>query len=158
MWTHLDIYVSITFQWYKRRFELMGFDPCHCPLNPAIALWRFWSPFETPIPTMGVHLGMWVFIPSHSFALSGAQDVTPRLPSWASTLQAFTLVANLRLGLRQNVTKVMHDFNVEQCTNVDDAHVWTNTFYTYSNFKSNKKLHRVDAKSHWVQCNYNPTH
>jgi hypothetical protein len=27
--------------------------------------------------------------------------MTPRLPSWPATLQAFVLVANLRLGLRQ---------------------------------------------------------
>jgi hypothetical protein len=35
-------------------------------LTPAITLWRFGSPFETLTPNMGVHLGVWRFIPSHS--------------------------------------------------------------------------------------------
>jgi hypothetical protein len=35
-------------------------------LTLAILLWRFGSPFGTPTPNMGVHLGVWGFIPSHS--------------------------------------------------------------------------------------------
>ncbi len=35
-------------------------------LTFAIALWRFESPFLTPIPVMGVRLGVWGSIPSHS--------------------------------------------------------------------------------------------
>jgi hypothetical protein len=55
----LKIYVSITFQWYKKNSN-------RWVLTPTIVLWRFGSPFGTPSPTMGVHLGMWRFIPSHS--------------------------------------------------------------------------------------------
>ncbi len=54
----LNIYTSITFQGYKQLFKLMG-------LAPAIMVGRFESPFGTPTPTMGVHLGVWGFIPSH---------------------------------------------------------------------------------------------
>jgi hypothetical protein len=52
-------------------------------------------------PKMGIHLGVWGFIPSHSFALPGAWNVTLGLPSWPAPLQAFALVASPRLGLRQ---------------------------------------------------------
>jgi hypothetical protein len=51
----LNIYISIVFQWYK-----------------TDEFWPLQSRFEdsgvhgTPTPTMGVHLGVWGFIPSHS--------------------------------------------------------------------------------------------
>ncbi len=32
----LDIYASITFQWYKELFEAMNFDPC----NRALKIWK----------------------------------------------------------------------------------------------------------------------
>ncbi len=89
----LNIYVPRAFQWYKERLNPMSFDP-------TIGLWRFGSPFGTPTPKMGVHLGVWGFTPSHSFALSGAWGVTPRLPSWPAPLQALALVANPRLRLQ----------------------------------------------------------
>ncbi len=73
----------------------MGFDPCIRPL-------KIWESIGTPIPTMGVHLGVWMFIPSHSFALPGTWDVIPRLPSWRATLQALALVASPRLGLQDH--------------------------------------------------------
>ncbi len=91
----LNIYISITFQWYKELFNKMGFDPCICPLKIRESI-------GTPTPKMGVHLGMWGFIPSHSFAFPKAWNVTPRLPSWLATLQALALVASPRLGLQQN--------------------------------------------------------
>ncbi len=72
----------------------MGFGPCNRPL-------KIWESIGTPTPKMGVHLVVWRFIPSHSFALPRAWDVTPRLPSWPTTLQAFALVASLSLGLQQ---------------------------------------------------------
>jgi hypothetical protein len=90
-----DIFVSRSFQWYKEPFKQMGFDPCD-------RLLKIWEPIGTPIPKKGVHLGMWGFTASHSFALLGTWDVTPRLPSWLATLQALTLVANPRLGLQQS--------------------------------------------------------
>jgi hypothetical protein len=93
MRAHLDIYVSIAFQWYKGIFNPMGFDPCNRPLKIRESI-------ETPTPKMGVHLGVWVFIHSHSFALLRAWDwVTPKLPSWPAILQALALVTSLRLGL-----------------------------------------------------------
>ncbi len=90
----LDIYVSIAFQWYKKIFKPMGFDPYNCPL-------KIWESIRTPTSKMVVHLGMWGFIPSHSFALTGALNVTPRLPSWPATLQTLALVTSPRLGLQQ---------------------------------------------------------
>jgi len=35
---------------------------------------------KIPIPKVEAHLGVWMFIPSHSPTLLGAWDVTPRLP------------------------------------------------------------------------------
>jgi hypothetical protein len=40
----------------------MGFDPYNRPLNIQKSI-------GTPTPKMGVHLGVWGFIPSRSFAL-----------------------------------------------------------------------------------------
>jgi hypothetical protein len=74
----LDIYILITFQWYKKLFKLMGFDSYNRPLKIRDSI-------GTPIPKMGVHLGVWGFMPSHSFALLGALDVTPRLSFWPAT-------------------------------------------------------------------------
>jgi hypothetical protein len=55
----LGIYVPRAFQLYKELFNLMIFDPCNCPLNIRESV-------ETPTPKLGVHLGVWRFIPSHS--------------------------------------------------------------------------------------------
>jgi hypothetical protein len=55
----LDIYVLRAFQWYKEIFNPMRFDPCNFPL-------KIW----TPIPKVGVHLGVWEFIPSHSHSFT----------------------------------------------------------------------------------------
>jgi hypothetical protein len=88
----LDIDISITFQWYKKLFNALDFDPCNRSLN----IWEF---IGTPIPKVGVPLGAWGFIPSHSLAFSGACGMTPGLPSWLATLQPFALVVNPRLGL-----------------------------------------------------------
>jgi hypothetical protein len=49
---------------------------------------------------MGVQLGVWRFIPSHSFALSRVWNVIPELPFWSAPLQALALVASPRLGLQ----------------------------------------------------------
>jgi hypothetical protein len=72
----------------------MGFDPCNRALKIRESI-------GTPIPNMGVHLGVWGFIPSHSFALPRACNVTRMLPSWLATSQAFALVVSARLRLRQ---------------------------------------------------------
>jgi len=42
----------------------MGFDPCN-------RLLKIRKSIGIPIPKMGVHLGVWGFIPSHSLALLG---------------------------------------------------------------------------------------
>jgi hypothetical protein len=68
----LDIYVPRDFQWYKERLNSMNFNPCNHPL-------KVWKSIGTPTPKMGVHLEVWGFIPSHSFAFPGAWNVTPRL-------------------------------------------------------------------------------
>ncbi len=49
---------------------------------------------------MRVHLAVWGFIPSHSFALLGAWNVTLRLAPWPAPLQALALVTSPRLRLR----------------------------------------------------------
>ncbi len=88
----LDIYVPRAFQWYKKRFNPMSFDPWNCSL-------KIQKSTRIPTPKVGVPLGLWGFIPSHSFALPGAWNVTPGIPSWPALLQALALVVNPRLGL-----------------------------------------------------------
>ncbi len=56
----LIIYVSRYFQWYEEFCNPMSFDLWNHSLNIQDFL-------KTPIPKMGVHLGMCEFIPSHSF-------------------------------------------------------------------------------------------
>ncbi len=68
----LDIYLPTAFQWYKERFNPMIFDPC----NRLLKIRKF---IGTPTPKLGVHLGVWGFIPSHSLALPRAWNVTPGL-------------------------------------------------------------------------------
>jgi hypothetical protein len=68
----LDIYVSKKFQWYNKLFNPMSFDPCNCPL-------KIWVSIRTPIPKVGIHLGVWGFIPSHSLAFPGTWYVILRL-------------------------------------------------------------------------------
>jgi hypothetical protein len=71
----------------------MGFDPYYHSLKVQKSI-------GTPTPKMGVHLGVWGFILSHSPTLLGTQDVTPRLPSWLAPLQNLALVASPKLGWR----------------------------------------------------------
>ncbi len=67
----LDIYVLRNFQWYKKHFNPMNFDPCN-------RLLKIWKSIGTPTSKVGNHLGVWGFIPSHFLTLSGAWNVTPR--------------------------------------------------------------------------------
>jgi len=90
----LNIYVWINFQWYKILFNPLGFDPCNHSLNIQESI-------ETSTPKVGVHLGVWGFIPSHSLALSGAWNVTLGLHTWPAPLQVLALVTSPRLGLWQ---------------------------------------------------------
>jgi hypothetical protein len=91
----LNIYVSISFQWYKELVNPLGFDPCNCSLN-------IWESTGTQIPKVEIPLGMWGSIPSHSFALPGTCNMILGLPFWPATLQPFALVTSPRLGLWQN--------------------------------------------------------
>jgi hypothetical protein len=87
-----NIYILRDFQWYNKLLNPMSSDPCNCLL-------KIWESIWSPIPKMGVHLGVWRFIPSHFFAFLGAWNVTPGLPYWPTTLQALALIASPRLGL-----------------------------------------------------------
>jgi hypothetical protein len=88
----LDIYVPRAFQWYKKHFNPMGFDPCNISL-------KIWESIGSPTPKIGTHLGVWVFIPSHSPTLLKACNVTSGLRTWPTPLQALALVASPSLGL-----------------------------------------------------------
>jgi hypothetical protein len=88
----LDIYVPRAFHWYKQLLKPLSFDPWNCPL-------KIWESIGTPTPNVGVPLGVWWSILSHSLALPGACGMIPKLPSWPTTLQPFALVTSPRLGL-----------------------------------------------------------
>jgi hypothetical protein len=90
----LDIYVSRYFQWYKEFFNAMSFDPWNFLL-------KIWESIGTPTPKVGVQFGIWVFIAPHSPTFPGSWNVTPGLHFWPAPSEAFALVANPRLGLRQ---------------------------------------------------------
>ncbi len=88
----LDIYVPRAFSLYEIFCSSMGFDPCNHYLKNQKSI-------RTLTPKVGVHLGVWRFIPSHSPTLLGAWNVTLKLHSWPTPSQALTLVASPRLGL-----------------------------------------------------------
>jgi hypothetical protein len=69
---------------------------CFDPFNHSL---KIRESIRTLILKMGIHLGVWVFIRSHSPTLPRTWDVTPELPSWPSPLQALALVVSSRLGL-----------------------------------------------------------
>jgi hypothetical protein len=87
-----DIYIPRAFQWYKERFNPMGFDPYNGSL-------KIWESTGALIPKVGVPLGVWKFILSHFPTLPGTWDATPGFLSWPAPLQAFALVVSTRLGL-----------------------------------------------------------
>jgi hypothetical protein len=67
-----DIYVPRCFHWYKEFFNPMSFDPWNNSL-------KIWKSIGIPTHKVGIHLGVWGFIPSHSLALPGAWNVIPGL-------------------------------------------------------------------------------
>jgi hypothetical protein len=87
----LNIYVSIASQWYKKLFKALGFDLDNHSLNIREST-------ETPTPNMGVHLGVWGFFPSHSFALPEHENATPRFSLGSHPCKPFALVVSPRLG------------------------------------------------------------
>ncbi len=92
----LDIYVPISFQWYKERHKPLNFDP-------SIRSLKFWESIGTPSPKVGVALGVWGFTPSHFLTLPRVCDVTHGLPLGPHLCNPFALVASLKLGLRQKL-------------------------------------------------------
>jgi len=68
----LDIYILRDFQWHKEPFDTMGFEPWNHSLKIRESI-------EIPIPKVGIHLGVWEFIPSHSFEFPKAWNVIFRL-------------------------------------------------------------------------------
>jgi hypothetical protein len=74
----------------------MGFDPCNCSL-------KIQESTRTPTPKVEAHLGVWRFIPSHSLALPGACNVTPKLHTWPAPSQALALIASPKLGLWESM-------------------------------------------------------
>jgi hypothetical protein len=87
--------LSRKFLWYKELFNPMSFELWNFPL-------KIWESIGTPTPKMKTHLGVWGFIPSHSPTFLGAWNVTPRLHSWPTPLQAFALVVSPKLKLHNN--------------------------------------------------------
>jgi hypothetical protein len=75
-------------------------------LTLAIALWRFGSPFGIPTPTMGVHLRVWGFIPSHSLHYLHSREHVMwllSLPIGPQPCNPLALVASPRLGLQHHL-------------------------------------------------------
>jgi hypothetical protein len=89
----LDIYASITFQWYKKIFNAMGFDPYNRALKIQKSIWDSNSQHGSSFGSVKVHS-------LTLFAISGACDVIPRFFFWLTTLQPLVLVTSPRLRLR----------------------------------------------------------
>ncbi len=51
----LDIHVSISFQWYKKPFKPMGFDPCNCILKIRESIWDSNSHNGSSLRSVRVH-------------------------------------------------------------------------------------------------------
>jgi hypothetical protein len=75
-----DIYTSISFQWYKEFYKTMRFDPCNYIL-------KILESFGTPTPNMGIPLGVWGFMPSHSLHSRDHVKWLLGVLSWPATLQ-----------------------------------------------------------------------
>jgi hypothetical protein len=103
----LDIYVPRAFQWYKERLKPLSFDAWNFPL-------KIWESTGTPTPNVGLPLGVWGSIPSHSLTLLGACNMTPRLLSWPTTLESFALVVSPRLGLRQMMCCLIYNSKYDE--------------------------------------------
>jgi len=78
----LNIYVLRDFQWYKESYKPLSFDPWNRFL-------KFRESTRTPLPKVGVALGVWRFTPSNFLTLPGVCDWLP------SFLLARTLVTPL---------------------------------------------------------------
>jgi len=87
----LNIYVLGDFQWYKELFNLMNF-------NPSNHFLKIWKSFEILTPKVRAHLGMCVFIPSHSPTLLGVWMWLSRCTLDPHLSMPLALVTSPRLG------------------------------------------------------------
>jgi hypothetical protein len=99
----LDIYASITFQWYKEFFKMMSFDSCNCTLKIQESIRDSNSQHGSLFGSVRVHA-------LTLFALPGVCDVNPRSFSWPTPLQPLALVVSPRLGLWHKVDLIMCSF------------------------------------------------
>jgi hypothetical protein len=88
-----NIYALITFQWYKKLFNAMGFDPWNYTLKIQESIWDYNSQHGSSRGSVRVHS-------LTLFAFPGACDVTPGSFSWPTTLQPLASVAGPRLRLQ----------------------------------------------------------
>ncbi len=72
----------------------MSFDPYNCALKIQKSIWDSNSHNGTSLGSVRVHS-------LTLFALPWTCDVTPKPPSWPTTLQALSLIVSPRLGLRE---------------------------------------------------------
>jgi hypothetical protein len=83
----------------------MSFHPCHCLL-------KIQESIGSPTPKMGVHLGVWGFIPSHSLTLSKTWNVIFEHHFWPAPLQTLVLVTSPKLGLQHYKSNCQKDSNL----------------------------------------------
>jgi hypothetical protein len=121
-WVMRAHFKHLRFQWYKKLFDPLGFDPCNRSLNIRKST-------ETPTPKVGAPLGVWRFIPSHFLSLPG-------FLSWPATLQPLALVVSLRLRLRHSCSLVWL--------------VGFNFFYGANFFKSSHTSAHMACPSTWT--------
>jgi hypothetical protein len=123
-------------------------------LTPAIALWIFGSPFGTPTPNMGIHLGVWGFM---LFALPGVCDVTVGSLSWPAPLQPLALVVSPRLGLRHT-----HPFTwMYYLPNFPHTYLHTCITYYIPTHLHGRTTHLISHKPTYIHVlctTYPPTH
>jgi hypothetical protein len=130
----LDIDVSITFQWYKKIFEAMNFDPCNRALKIRESICDSNSQNGSSLRSVRVHS-------LTLFTLPGACEVTPGSPSWPATFQPFALVASPRLGLRHN------QFYYYNLINIQSAHK-INSFWI--------AFEKIQLEFNLIQFKFNP--
>jgi hypothetical protein len=112
----LNIYASIAFQSYKKKFKEMSFEPWNCALKIRKSIWDSNSQHRSSLGSVKVHSLTFTL-----FALPGTCEVTPRSPSWHTTLLA--LVASLRLGLRHSTSYLSFPF------------IWCGIVFTHKSIK-----------------------
>jgi len=93
----LDIYVPRPFWWCKEMFNSMNFDSYN-------RLLKVQKSIGTLTPKVGIHLGVWGFIPSHIPTLMGAWNVTPGLHSWPTSFATTCLHHKLKVKVATHVT------------------------------------------------------